>query len=655
VRATGFIAEGPAAAAAPPAGVGVGVGMGAASPPAAPAPLRQRSRLRRKYQWLFGLVVSAAVLVPGAVELAVELRDGRATVARAQAVVAAEVARALTAELTLVERHLASVALLPWEVPGWLGDADRRAEYQRLLRISPSVLTVAQVGADGREGLRVSRLEIDRLAPEPGAAPSPAPPPSALPAASAAVPGRTTRFVVPPATRAAGYEPEVALRIAAAEAGRGQTVVTISLRAMSQDLRGVLSAGGAEAIVVEASGAPVLHPRPELLLEQRTFAPADWSSLRAAAAARTATAITGLDGAPQVASAQLLPSLGWWVVVAEPRARLDDPLLATATRTILFWLIGLVFALWAARALAHRMAKPVIALHEGARRLASGDLSARVNVRTADELQDVAAQFNAMAAQLQAQVATLESTVAERTRALALASQHKDDFLAAMSHELRTPLNAVIGFADVLREGMAGPLSLEQAEYVGDIHASGMHLLSLINDVLDLARIEAGQLELEPQAFDVPGTLAASVRLVRQRALRHEVRVVTHIDEAVQTWVADPRRFKQMVLNLLANAVKFTPAGGEVRLCASCSAEVGLAVAVADTGVGIAAADHARVFEAFRQVGDSGAARAEGTGLGLALVQLLARQHGGFVELNSAPGEGSTFVLVLPAAAAGAA
>jgi signal transduction histidine kinase len=201
---------------------------------------------------------------------------------------------------------------------------------------------------------------------------------------------------------------------------------------------------------------------------------------------------------------------------------------------------------------------------------------------------------------------------------------------------------------------MAGPLSDEQREYVADIHASGLHLLALINDVLDVSRIEAGQLELERSDFDVAEVVDGAAALVRQRALQKGLRLSIDVAPEANTWHADARRFKQVVLNLLNNAVKFTPAGGSVHLSAGVNEAEGLWVQVQDTGIGIAPQDHATVFDEFRQVGADAASRAEGSGLGLALVQRLVVQHGGQVTLASQLGQGATFRFNIPLQAAGA-
>jgi signal transduction histidine kinase len=233
-------------------------------------------------------------------------------------------------------------------------------------------------------------------------------------------------------------------------------------------------------------------------------------------------------------------------------------------------------------------------------------------------------------------------------RQLETANRHKSEFLANMSHELRTPLNAVIGFSEVLQERMFGELNEKQADYVNDIHSSGRHLLALINDILDLSKIEAGRMELEPSEFDLPAMLETALTLVRERASRHGIALALEVAPEVGSVIGDERKLKQVTLNLLSNAVKFTPQGGAVRLAARRDG-ASIEVSVADTGVGIAPEDQALVFEEFRQVGSDSARKAEGTGLGLALAKKFVELHGGALRLESAVGRGSTFTFTLPA------
>jgi len=216
-----------------------------------------------------------------------------------------------------------------------------------------------------------------------------------------------------------------------------------------------------------------------------------------------------------------------------------------------------------------------------------------------------------------------------------------------MSHELRTPLNAVIGFSEVLQEKMFGDLNEKQLEYVHDIHASGRHLLSLINDILDLSKVEAGKLELELAPVHLPSTLDGTLTLVRERAVRHGLEVRLSVDEQIGETVADERKVRQILLNLLSNAVKFTPDGGKIDVRAIQSQDK-VEISVSDTGIGIAQEDQDAIFEEFRQVGSDYARKREGTGLGLTLARKFVELHGGRIWVRSEIGRGSTFTFTLP-------
>jgi signal transduction histidine kinase len=240
--------------------------------------------------------------------------------------------------------------------------------------------------------------------------------------------------------------------------------------------------------------------------------------------------------------------------------------------------------------------------------------------------------------------------LADANEQLAAASAAKSSFLANMSHELRTPLNAIIGFSDVLLQGIFGPLNVKQRDYLTDIRGSGAHQLSLINDLLDISKVEAGRLELELADVSVADMIATGITLVRERAATDGVALDTVVALELPVIRADARKLKQIVVNLLTNAVKFTPAGG--RVTASAGRRDGdILFSVTDTGVGIARGDQARIFEEFEQT-QYGRASEEGTGLGLALSKRLVELHGGRIWVESELGRGSTFSFTIPIAGA---
>jgi len=274
------------------------------------------------------------------------------------------------------------------------------------------------------------------------------------------------------------------------------------------------------------------------------------------------------------------------------------------------------------------------------RRRSAGEFSAQIT-----ELLETFASQSALAIHN----ARLFQELALKTDELEVASRHKSEFLASMSHELRTPLNAVIGFSEVLLDRMFGELNDKQEEYLEDIRGSGRHLLELLNEILDLSKVEAGQMELELGESSIRDALEHGVAMVRERASQQSLSLDVVVDPNVDVVVADPLRLKQVILNLLTNAVKFTPTGGRIEARAQ-RVDGEIHVSVEDSGIGIADDDLERIFESFQQGPRSGSGAAEGTGLGLTLSKRIVELHGGRLWVESRLGHGSTFTFAIPAA-----
>ncbi len=298
--------------------------------------------------------------------------------------------------------------------------------------------------------------------------------------------------------------------------------------------------------------------------------------------------------------------------------------------------VSIVLALMLGFVLSWSVIGPIQKTDERLAEIASGDFSRHVDVPNRDELGALAANLNSMNDELRRLYEELETV-----------SRHKSEFLANMSHELRTPLNAIIGFSEVLQQKMFGELNEQQLGYVDDVLEAGRHLLSLINDILDLAKVEAGRMELELTDVSLAQALQSGLTMHGEGATRGGISMELNVEPDDIVIEADERKLRQVVFNLLSNAIKFTPAGGRVDVSAQMTDGI-VEVAVADTGSGIAPEDQELIFEEFQQVRGGSGSRREGTGLGLPLSRKFIELHGGRLWVESVQGEGSTFRFTLP-------
>jgi two-component system, NtrC family, sensor kinase len=409
---------------------------------------------------------------------------------------------------------------------------------------------------------------------------------------------------------------------------------------------------------VDARGVPIAHPNRAAFTKRSLAFP---QVTKALASSKTGSTVgRNFRGQKVLSTWATVGPVGWKVFVEQPESAAFAPVRGKIWRTALLLAAFLVAGIGVSVLLARRLVRPVKQMRTAAARIGAGAYDERIELRRRDELGGLADDLNRMAESLQASVQVLEQKVEERTRELQqalaelsrkgrlleVASEHKSEFLANMSHELRTPLNAIIGFSQVLRKRMFGEINAKQEEYLDDILSSGNHLLSLINDVLDLAKVEAGQVELDVATFSLREALERGVVMVREPAVKKGVRLSLVLAPDVDLVDGDERRLRQVAYNLLSNAVKFTPGGGCVDVASSrVNGEV--RVTVTDTGPGIAPEDHERIFEEFQQT-DVGVDEREGTGLGLALSKRLVELHGGRIWVESEPGQGSRFVFTLP-------
>jgi signal transduction histidine kinase len=312
-----------------------------------------------------------------------------------------------------------------------------------------------------------------------------------------------------------------------------------------------------------------------------------------------------------------------------------DAYLQSQITVLAFAGTSLALALVLGFAIALSIIGPLRAIGARVERIAQGEFGGHLRVENRDELGTLAANIDRMSDQL--------GLLYEQ---LAAANRHKSEFLSNMSHELRTPLNAIIGFSEVLLERLFGDLNAKQAEYLQDILSSGKHQLALVNDILDLSKVEAGRMELELTSFSLRAVIDSGVSMLRERATRHDIALEVDNDANVDNVEADERKVKQVLFNLLSNAVKFTPEGGTITVRTRAESNA-VQVSVCDTGIGIALEDQGRIFEEFGQAKSAKSSEAS-TGLGLTLAKRFVELHGGVMSVRSAVGSGSTFTFTLP-------
>jgi two-component system, NtrC family, sensor kinase len=611
----------------------------------------KRRRLLRKYVVIVVSLVTGAVVASGAVEAYFAFRDNEASLVQIQREKASAAAAAIEQFIGELESDIGT-ALHPGEV----GDASIRRRYTDFIRVLHQVQSLTElvyIDPTGTERIRHSLDAPDFLGRGEDRSSDPV-----------FLQPKVDQPYFSPVFFVNESEPHMRMAMRAGPSG-GVVVADLTLKLIRDVISQAKVGEAGLAYAVDSEGNLIIHPDLALLLKQTNVAslPQVETALRAAGGSGPKEITVGRDpsGGKVLTATQSIPSLGWHVFVEQPLGEAFAPLYSSIFRTIILLIVGLALACLASLVLARRMVTPIETLQAGAARIGRGDLDHPIQIRTGDELQALAEEFNRMTAQLRESYVGLEKKVEDRTRDLNVAlaqleekgreveavSQHKSEFLANMSHELRTPLNAIIGFSEVLREQMFGELNEAQMGYVGDVLEAGQHLLSLINDILDLSKIEAGRMELELGDVSVPQALNSGLTMHGERANRNGIALNLTAEPEVGVIRADERKVRQVIFNLLSNAVKFTPPGGRVDLSAFV-ADGMVEVAVADTGPGIAPEDHERIFDEFQQARGSSSGSREGTGLGLALSRQFIEMHGGRLWVESETGTGSTFRFTLP-------
>jgi signal transduction histidine kinase len=620
---------------------------------------RLHHRLIWKYAAVVVLLVAAAILSVGMTELYFSYEDSKLAVTSVEADKASLAADSIDRFIQEIVADLSGVAG-PQSVPDPGG---RLQDFGLLLQRQTVFNELIYLDATGRDCVHAYSFEIGEIE-STTCGPDRSSSPEFLRARTEQPYVGDVAFDDDRTAR-----PHMTVAVAEHHPGAGVIVADVDLGTVLDGVGRTQIGAAGYAYAVNSRGVLIAHPDKNLVLRHTDFArlPQVRAALTGAATDRAEVVTSGRDpyGIEVLSAFQRVDPPGWWVFVEEPRGVAFAPIEAALWRTALLLVVFLLVAIVTSMLLARNLVRPIESIQVAAAKIGSGALEQRIETTSRDELGALAEEFNRMAARLQASYVGLEQQVQERTRELATAlgkldektreleaaSHNKSEFLADMSHELRTPLNAISGFSQVLRKQMFGEVNAKQAEYLDDILASARHLLSIIDDVLDLAKVEAGQIELELGPFSLREALERGVVIVRERATREGVRVSLSSDPAIDTVVGDERRIRQVVFNLLSNAVKFAPAGGTVDVAAA-RVNGEIQVSVTDSGPGIAPEDRGRIFEEFQQAA-AGKEHREGTGLGLALSRRLVELHGGHIWVDSEVGKGSTFVFTLPMPGAG--
>ena len=618
-------------------------------------PLRPRQRLIWKYVAVVGILVAAAIISVGISEFYFSYEDSQRAVTEVEADKASSAAISIRQFIQQITTDLDSVAQ---PIPGDAAGTERERSFKNLFLRQRAISELTYLDAAGMECVHTYSNEIDKLNSR-----------TCRGDRSGSDEYRHAtadqRYFGSVAFSQRDGRPHMMIAVAESSPGKGVVVADVDLGSVVDAIGRAQIGTAGYAYAVDSSGQVIAHTTNiSLVLADTNLGalPQVHAALANAATARDGVVTDGRDpqGTDVLSAFVSISPPGWWVFVEEPLSEAFAPIQAAISRTAVLLVVFLLVATATSVFLARNLARPIEAIQVAAARIGSGSLDQRIEVSSRDELGALAEEFNQMTARLQASYAGLEQQVQERTRELAsalaelnekrreleAASLHKSEFLANMSHELRTPLNAISGFSQVLRKGLFGEINEKQAEYLDDILASARHLLSVIDDVLDLSKVEAGQIELRVAPFSLSRALARGIVTVSDRATNGGVRISLSSDPGGDTVIGDERRIMQVIFNLLSNAVKFTPTGGTIDVAAA-PADGEVRVSVSDSGPGIAAEDQVRIFEEFQQA-EAGKEQRDGTGLGLALSKRLVELHGGRIWVESEPGRGSRFVFTLP-------
>lgn len=619
-----------------------------------------RRRLIRRYFLISFLLLAGGLITSGLMEMYFRYQEIRENIALLQQEAAGSAASKIAQFMQEIRGAMTAVTRgreIASAGPGFRDGPLRKlfddmfaGELDRLLLVAPAITEAIALDADGAARARAARLRTVHPEDKKDFAESEG--------FQRALGGRPH---VGPVHFVRDSEPYVTVSIPI-EILAGVTIgvlqAEVSLIYLGEQVVARLETGDTGyAYIVSRSGQLIAHPQVKLVLQRRDLSPLE--QVRQALAAHPADTGTrgalsrNMEGEPVFSSYAAVPGLDWVVFIERPAGEVFRPLFASIRRTAILLLVGLGMALLASVLVARRILRPLERLREGVERVRQGDLAFRLQVKTGDEIEALAEEFNRMSARLQEAYTGLEHKVAERTQELVAlnaqldqANRLKSQFLANVSHEFRTPMNAIIGFTRLVMRKTEAQIPPLQHANLQKVLISAEHLLSLINGLLDLSKIEAGRMEVTPVRFELAELVHAAAGTIEPLLKADRVTLVTDVARDLPPLYTDRDKLRQILMNLLSNAAKFTDEG--VITVSAARADGALRLTVSDTGIGMPAEALDYIFEEFRQVDMSSTRRHGGTGLGLAIVRRLARLLGGHVTAESELGKGSTFSLTLP-------
>jgi two-component system, NtrC family, sensor kinase len=605
-----------------------------------------QGHLFRKYLLLFVILISGALLTSGLLESYFAYQEHKTALVRLQRATALAAAARIEQFITEIQ-HQIDWTTRPQPGPPEAVLNQRRFDYFWFLRQVTAITEISQLDASGKEQLRVSRLGRDVVGSQADFSRDPK-----------FLEARSGKVYFGPVYFRQESEPHMTIAVAGSGAQAGVTVVEVNLKLIRDVVSQIEVGKTGHAYVVDDRGYLIAHPDISLVLQKLDLSAQPQVQAAHAGAPRAddpETTMTAPDllGRPALTTYAAIAPVGWSVFLAQPLQEAFAPLYASLLRNAVLLLLGLGLAVLVSLFLARKVVTPIRTLQVGAAQIGAGALEHRIDIRSHDELEILAEEFNHMAAQLQESYASLEQKVEARTRELAekgrqleLASQHKSQFLANMSHELRTPMNAILGYTELIMDHIYGEVPEKIGEVLERVQQSGHHLLDLINDVLDISKMEAGQLTLALNDYSLAEVVQTVFSAVESLAVEKGLALTVALPADLPPGKGDERRLAQVLLNLLGNAIKFTEVGEvQVRVTA---ADGAFTVAVSDTGPGISDTDQQKIFEAFQQADSSITRKKGGTGLGLSIVKRIIEMHGGRVWVESRLGKGSTFWFTLP-------